>query len=189
MRGERAYRALLLLYPRRFRREYRDPMLQLYRDERRARGARAGLTIIRDLFVTVPVRHLEAFSTMTPQSKLVAAAIATTVGIAFLAAVGGSILAIVLLLLLAWILLALLKQRGGAPSAAFWWKLTASGAGIFVLAFVFFAGPWPDEWREAVPGELAWWGGMFVFMTAIVLVIVGLLTGVAQLIGRRRLTQ
>ena len=39
MTGERVYRALLLLYPRAFRREYRDPMVQLYRDARRDRAA------------------------------------------------------------------------------------------------------------------------------------------------------
>jgi len=56
MTGERAYRALLFLYPRRFRREYRDPMLQLYRDARRDRS-QSWPRLASDVVMSVPVQH------------------------------------------------------------------------------------------------------------------------------------
>ena len=185
MSSGRVYRALLHLYPRRFRREYGALMVQLHRDQRRDAGRRAWLTTGRDLFTTVPVRNLEAFMTMSPQGKLLAAAIATTVGIVVFAVVGGAFAALFLMLLLAWILTSLLRQRGAVPSRGFWWKLIASGVGLFALAFAVFAPPWPESWRSAVPGEVAWAVGFFTFTIAIVLVAAGLLAGVAQWSGRR----
>src|SRR5262245_29393902 len=106
MTGERVYRTLLLLYPRRFRREYASPMVQLFRDQRCDRGRRAWFTTVRDLFITVPLANWEAFMSSSPQGKLTAAAIATAVGILVFAALGGAIGALLLMLLLAWILTA-----------------------------------------------------------------------------------
>jgi hypothetical protein len=185
MSGGRVYRALLHLYPRRFRREYGALMVQLHRDLRRDRGRRAWLTTCRDLFTTVPVRNLEAFMTMNPQGKLLTAAIATTVGIVVFAVVGGAIAALFLMLLLAWILTSLLRQRGAVPTRGFWWKLIASGVGLFALAFAVFAPPWPESWRSAVPGDLAWGVGFFAFTISIVLVAAGLLAGLAHWSERR----
>jgi hypothetical protein len=183
--GERVYRALLLLYPRRFRREYGALMVQLHRDQRRDRGRRAWLTTFRDLVTTIPAHNLEAFMSMSTHGKLVAAAIATTVGIAVFAIVGGAFAALLLMLLLSWILASLFRQRGAVPTRGFWWKLVASGVGVFALAFAVFAPPWPESWRSAVPGEVAWTVGFLAFTAAIVLVAVGALTGIAQWAGRR----
>jgi hypothetical protein len=186
MNGERCYRTLLFLYPRSFRRTYATLMVQLFRDQRRDRGrSRAWLTTGRDLFTTVPARNLEAFMTMSPQGKLVAAAIATTLGILLVAAIGGGFAALILMLLLAWILTSLLRQRGAVPPRGYWWKLIASGVGVFAVAFAVFAPPWPESWRSAVPGEVAWTIGFFAFAISIVLVAAGALTGLAQWSGRR----
>jgi hypothetical protein len=185
MSGGRVYGVLLHLYPRRFRREYGALMVQLHRDQRRDRGRRAWLTTFRDLFTTVPARNLEAFMAMSPQGKLVTAAIATAVGIAVFAAVGGAFAALILMLLLAWILISLLRQRGAVPARGFWWKLTASGVGLFALAFAVFAPPWPESWRSAVPGDVAWGAGFLAFTISIVLVAAGLLTGALQWSARR----
>ena len=187
MAGERAYRALMLLYPRGFRREYGDQMLQLYRDERRDCAA-SWARLAGDAFVSAPVQYKESLRTMTTTGKLVAAAIATTAGIVVTAMVGGAFAALFLMLLLAWILVALLKDRGARPGRGFGWKLVAIGAGTFVVAFVFFAGPWPDSWREAVPGDVAWGVGFFVFVISIVMVVAGLLTVAMQWNERRRLS-
>ena len=186
MRGTRVYRALLLLYPRGFRREYGALMAQLHRDQRRDRGRRAWLTTLRDLLTTVPVRNLEAVMAMSPHGKLVTAAIATTVGIVAFAVVGGAFAALFLMLLLTWILTSLLRQRRATPVRGFWWKLVASGLGLFALAFAVFAPPWPRAWRSAVPGEVAWTVGFLAIATSIVLVAVGALTGITQWAGRRR---
>jgi hypothetical protein len=56
----RIYRALLVLYPRAFRHDYREPMLQLFGDCVRDRGARAWLRTVPDLVRTVPILRLEA---------------------------------------------------------------------------------------------------------------------------------
>jgi len=190
MISERAYRALLLLYPRRFRRDYRGEMVQLFRDQRRDSGSvRVWFRALPDLLLTVPVRNLEAFMSMSPQGKLVAAAIAVVVGIMLFAAIGGGFAALGLMLLLVWILVSLLRSRGAAPAnSSTWWKLAASGAGMFVAAFVFFAGPWPEDWREQVPGDVAWTAGFFLFTISLVMLAAGLISGLLQWSGRRRLT-
>jgi hypothetical protein len=186
MSGERCYRALLLLYPRSFRRDYGSQMMQLFRDQRRDRGRRAWLTTWRDLFTTVPTRNLEAFMSMSPQRKLTAAGIATALGLLVFAMVGGAWGAIILMLLLAWILTAVLRGRGSIPSRSLWWKLVVAGVSVFALAFVVFAPPWPQSWRDAVPGDVAWFVGFIAFVTSMVLVTTGLLTGVAQRAGQRQ---
>jgi hypothetical protein len=187
MLGERAYRALLLLYPRGFRRSYRDQMLQLYRDERRDR-ATSWARLAGDVLVSAPVQHKETIRTMSTTRKLVTAAIAATAGIVVFAFVGGGFGALLLMILLAWILVALLKDRGALPARGFGWKLAVIGAGTFAAAFVFFAGPWPESWREAVPGEVAWSVGFFVFVLSIVTFVVGLFAALLEWNERRRLS-
>jgi hypothetical protein len=186
MISERAYRALMLLYPRQFRRDYRDPMLQLYRDARRDRASWPRLA--GDVVLSAPARHKEAFRAMSTQGRLLTASLVITVAIVAFIAVGGALFALALMLLLAWILMRLLRERDTQLSPRFWWKLTLSGVGVFAGAVLFFGGPWPQSWRDAIPGELAWWSGMFIFSTAIVMIVGGLLSGAVQLASRRRLS-
>jgi hypothetical protein len=186
MISERAYRALMLLYPRQFRRDYRDPMLQLYRDARRDRASWPRLA--GDVVLSAPARHKEAFRAMSTQGRLLTASLVVSVAIVAFIAVGGALFALALMLLLAWILTRLLRERDTQLSPGFWWKLTLSGVGVFAGAVLFFGGPWPQSWRDAIPGELAWWSGMFIFSTAIVMIVGGLLSGAVQLASRRRLS-
>ena len=188
MTGERAYRALLFLYPRRFRREYRDPMLQLYRDARRERSS-TWPRLAGDVFASAPVQYKEAFLTMSTQTKLVVLALLAGTGIVVFAAIGGALAALVLMLVLAWVLLSLLRERGACPSEGFWWKLTLSGVGVLAFVIVFFGGPWPDSWREAVPAELGWWSGYALVVLALVLIFAGLIAGIAGRMSRRHVTQ
>ena len=187
MAGERVYRALLFLYPRRFRREYHEPMVQLYRDARRD-GASSWPRLASDVVLSAPTQHKEAFRTMSTQGKLVTSAIVVAVGVAAFLAIGGALFAIALLALLAWILAMLLREREARLSTGFWWKLTLSGIGVFAAGMLIFAGPWPQSWRDAVPGELGWWSGMFIFCTAIVMIVGGVLSGAVQVASRRRLS-
>ena len=184
--GERGYRALLFLYPRRFRREYRDLMVQLYRDSRRDRASWPRLA--SDVVTSVPRQHKEAFRTMSTHGKLLTASVVITIAIVAFMAVGGALFALALMLLLAWILARLMRERDAQLSRGSWWKLTLSGVGVFAAAMLIFAGPWPQSWRDAVPGELGWWSGMFIFCTAIVMIVGGLLGGAVQLASRRRLS-
>jgi hypothetical protein len=186
--GERIYRALLFLYPRRFRRDYRDPLVQLYRDARRDRAA-SWPRLAGDVVMSAPVQHKEAFRAMSTQGKLLTASLVTGIAIVAFMAVGGALFALALMLLLAWILARLLRERDAQPSPGFWWKLTLSGVGVFAAGFLIFAGPWPQSWRDAVPGELGWWSGMFIFSAAIVMIVGGVFSGVIVLASRRRLTQ
>ena len=189
MNRARGYRAVLMLYPRGFRRTYGPQMAQLYSDQRRERGWRAGLTAARDLLVTLPVQYTEAFMHLSPQGKLIAAAVATTAAIVVFGVVGGAFALLLLMLLLAWILRSLLRQRGAVASPGLWWKLSASGAGLFTILFAVFAPPWPQSWRDAMPGDVAWTVGFFGFVMAIVLMVTGLLAGVIQWgAGRRHAT-
>src|SRR3954451_964592 len=187
MGGERAYRALLFLYPRRFRREYRDPVLQLYRDARRDHSS-SWPRLAGDVVLSAPAQHKEAFRTMSTQGKLVLASVVTGIAIVAFMFVGGALLALALMLLSAWILARLLRERDAQVSVGFWWKLTLSGVGVFAVTFLIFAGPWPQSWRDAVPGELGWWSGIFLFSAAIVTIVAGLFSGVVQLASRRWLT-
>ena len=187
MAGERVYRALLFLYPRRFRREYHDPMVQLYRDARRDRAS-SWPRLAGDVVLSAPTQHKEAFRTMSAQGKLFTSAIVVSVAVVAFLAIGGALFAIVLLGLLAWILAMLLREREARLSTGFWWKLTLSGVGVFAVAFLIFAGPWPQSWRDAVPEELGWWSGMFIFSAAIVMIVGGLISGAVQLLSRRTLS-
>ena len=62
--SERVYRLLLRAYPRRYRQEFAEPMIQLFRDRLRAArtfSARMGfwIRILADWAVTVPAQHFE----------------------------------------------------------------------------------------------------------------------------------
>ncbi|MET0420577.1 MAG: hypothetical protein ABW073_02640 [Acidimicrobiia bacterium] len=186
MRSERAYRAVIRVYPRKFRREYSDSMTQLFMDRARHEGVgRAWRVAARDTAVSAPRQYKESLMHASPQTKLVAAAIATGVGALAFLLVGGAVIALVLLLLLAWELTAILRTRGHGITSHRWWKFAGGGVGLFVALFVFFGGPWPESWRSAVPGEVAWSVAMIGFSAAIVLIAVGVLMGVAQWAGRR----
>jgi hypothetical protein len=126
---------------------------------------------------------------MSTQGKLITASIVIGIAIFAFMFVGGALFALALMLLLAWILARLLRERDAQLSPRFWWKLTLSGVGVFAAGFLIFAGPWPQSWRDAVPGELGWWSGMLIFCTAIVMIVSGLLSGVVMFASRRRLTQ
>jgi len=82
----RIYRALLILYPRAFRRDYREPMLQLFGDCLCDRGARAWLRAVPDFARTVPVLRLEAVMAGRHAASKVAAL--------FLAVLGGVVVAL-----------------------------------------------------------------------------------------------
>lgn len=186
MRSVRAYRALTRLYPPTFRREYGEPMVQVFADRVRRDGSRrAWGSALRDITVSAPFEYWESLMNGSPQTKLTVAAVATAVAAIAFILVGGAILGLVLLLVLAWELYAILRMRGHQPSAQRWWKWAGSGVALFAVLFVVFALPWPEDWRSAVPAELAWVVVMIGLTTSIVLVLVGLFMAVAQVAHRR----
>jgi len=116
----------------------------------------------------------------SPQTRLVIAAVVTSVAALCFVLVGGAILALALLLVVAWQLYAILRVRGHRLATQQWWKFAGSGAALFAALFVFFASPWPEDWRSAVPGEVAWTAAMIGFSASIVLVATGALMGAAR---------
>ena len=187
MKSARAYRALTRVYPPAFRREYAEPMVQLFADRARRDGTgRAWIRALRDLSVSAPNQYWETAMRASPQTRLVLAAIVTSVAAGVFLLVGGAILALSLLLVVAWQLYAILRVRGHRLASQQWWKLMASGGALFALLFAFFAMPWPDDWRSAVPGEVAWTVAMIGFSTSIVLVAAGALMGAAHWAAQHR---
>ena len=88
---ERGYAALLHLYPRRFREDYRADMELLFREQCRDEPVwRVSTRAVLDLAITIPTQHLEArmHSTPTPLVPLLFTALAA--GGLLLAVVGGS---------------------------------------------------------------------------------------------------
>lgn len=186
MGNVRVYRALTRMYPSRFRREYCDSMAQLFEDRVRNDGSRrAWSNALRDLVISAPYEHWESYMHATTQTKLVAAAIATSAAAIVFLLLGGAILGIGLLALLAWELFAILRTRGHHPSAQTWWKFAVSGIALFAVLFIIFAMPWPQDWRSSVDGELAWFVAMLGFSTSLVLVVIGTFMGFAHWITRR----
>ena len=75
--SERIYQVLLLAYPRRFRRQYGEGMVSLFR-ARRARARREGglspwshfwIEILKDLFTTAPPERLESWELQGPRVR------------------------------------------------------------------------------------------------------------------------
>ena len=74
-RHVRLYRAALVLYPRTFRRSYREPMVQLFGDCVRTAGAKVWLRAIPDLVRTIPAQRIEAvMAHLRPGSRIAAIA-------------------------------------------------------------------------------------------------------------------
>jgi hypothetical protein len=96
----RIYRALLVLYPRSFRQGYREPMLQLFGDCVRDRGAKAWLRTVPDLVRTIPALRLEAvMSGPGPTASKVAAFALLAFGAVVIAmGLGGPVLTAAILL-------------------------------------------------------------------------------------------
>ena len=146
-RHVRLYRAVLVLYPRTFRRNYREPMVQLFGDCVRTAGARVWLRAIPDLLRTVPTQRIEAVMARLRPSARVAALLFIVLGSAVVALGSGvgvgfvSVIAVGVVVLVA-------AQRGlftpvfrgeRAPLrhalVQAWW---APVAGLLGLAMLFF---------------------------------------------------
>lgn len=87
-RHDSVYRALLLLYPRSFRRDYGDAMHQLFGDRLRELGSRAWLETVPDLVRSVPHQRMEAvMAALSPGARLgvlaafVVGAVAASIGL------------------------------------------------------------------------------------------------------------
>lgn len=183
----RAYRTLVLLYPRSFRGEYRDLMVEAFREDLDARGTRAvWCRTVGDLLVSVPVQLVEA--TMSKPSKVRSAQLVVAFSILAVVAVvaAGRFVVIIAPAIVAVMAAALLYWRSTMPyreavrdASASWWRVILAGAvllgGIGVTATY---GPHMDWF----PWHLA----AFLYLTAWVAMILGAVLGVIHLVKRLR---
>ena len=178
----RAYGALLRLYPRSFRDEYRDDLVQLVRDQCADEPAwRVWGRAAIDLAVTIPTQHLEAHMNRPPDHLVPLLYAAVAAGGALLAAVGGSNVATVVIgvtiALVAGAMAVVAWRRAGpiahSASGGSWWKLVVAGPCIVATVIV-----------AAGLGVDAWILGVVSVFVAFVLTGTGVLLGLARLVGR-----
>jgi hypothetical protein len=184
----RAYRALLRLYPRRFRDEYGPDMALLFADQLRDEpAARVWARSAIDLALTIPTQHLEAHMNRAPSALLPVLFTATGIGGVGIAAVGGSsrgMLTIGLSIAVVALGLAAVARRNLRPVgtddvSAHWWKLVSGGAGMLAA----FAGV--TTFTGELPEGL-WWPMIIVLFCALGLIGTGVVLGIAHAAARPR---
>lgn len=168
---ERSYRALVLLYPRAFRRDYGSEMVLTFRDDTRRRGAAAAWRrALADLALSVPVQRLEAIMTQASAIRAAQAALALSALLVLTVVAIGRYVVVATPVAIATAGLALLYLRAQLPyreavtsAGSSWWRLIAAGAGLLAgIALVANFGPDVDwfPWHLAVLLFLAGWALM-----------------------------
>jgi hypothetical protein len=180
--AERAYSALVALYPRQFRDEYRADMVLVFREQCRDEPTwRVCLRSITDLALTVPNQHLETqmhHRNPTPVTTL--GYLTVSLAGVLLAFVGGTTpltMIIGAITALCAGTLATLTWRRAAPFresnlTGQWWKFVIAGPtllGAVILAAGF--------------GVEAWFLGLAVVFIAISCVLIGFALALANLVG------
>jgi hypothetical protein len=184
--AERAYTAMVALYPRQFRETYGADMVSLLRDQCRDEPHwRVYLRATLDLALTIPHQHVEAHMNRNPTRALLLAYL--TVGLAGLVviAVGGTSpagLVVGAALALGGLGMAAATRRRAAPFherglSRQWWKFLVAGPVLIGLVIV-----------AAGLGVEAWFLGFAIVIAAIGLVTVGVTLGIAHAVGRRHPT-
>jgi hypothetical protein len=180
---ERAYRALVRLYPRRFRDEYGSDMVLLIREQCREESAwRVAVRSTVDLAIAIPTQHLEVRMNRAPRSlvPLVYTVVATAgVVSAIVGGTDGTSLAIGLGVAIGAGTLAIVAWRRAAPTrdttrTGAWWKFLAVGPCLIATVIV-----------ASGAGVNAWFLGVITVLVAFALFAIGLVLGLAHLWNRR----
>lgn len=177
----RICRALLWLYPPRFRREYGASMIQLYTDLERDRVAHPFRRALGELAITVPYQYWEAFMSMTPTTRAVILVAVTAAAVLASIVIGASIIGLLLMLLLAWQLSAILRARSRNMNAS-WWRFLLAGIGVEVTLMAVYS--LPDSWRPRLPFGFFLTLGLISF--GIVLMTLGVILAIAEIARRAR---
>jgi hypothetical protein len=180
---ERAYRALLRLYPRRFRDQYGRDMVLLIREQCRDESAwRVAARSTIDLAIAIPTQHLEARMDRAPSTLVPLVYTVVAIGGVVLAIVGGSdpaSLAIGLGVAIGSATLGIVAWRRAAPTRATrtgaWWKFVVAGPCLIALVIV-----------ASGAGVNAWYLGLVTMLIALVSMATGLVLGLAHLCRRVR---
>jgi hypothetical protein len=181
-----AYRLTIRLYPRSFRDEFGEDLVQLFADKLAdERAPRIVARTVLDLALSVPQRHLEsdmrtARTSILPVIFFVAALSSLVVGLA----VGHpAVLGVCAVMSLTFVTLALvalhrarpLSELRSAPSR--WW--VALTTGVILLAGLILVTNATGELPEG-----GWLLAMITGLTALVLIGTGLVLGIVHLAGR-----
>jgi di/tricarboxylate transporter len=177
------YRNVLWLYPRSFRDEYGDDMVQLLVEQLRHEGrSRVWCRLAVDLVLTVPARRLEAH-TNRPSSSAVTAlyALVALAGVVVFLVGGTSVAASVVGGVVTVVAggLAIVSARRSrtltrGSVTAHWWKFLVGGAAALAALVVV----------TTITGELpegGWFLAMAVLLASLASVLTGLLLGVVRL--------
>jgi hypothetical protein len=176
----RAYRALLWLYPARFRREYGASMLQLFMDREHS-NARPFRRAFTELAITIPYQYWEAFMSTSPSARSIILLIVTTAAVVASIVVGASIIGLLLMLLLVWELYAILRTRGWNAGIA-WWRFLLAGIGVEVTLMAVYS--LPDSWRPSLP--FGFFLTLGLIMVGLVLMTLGVVLGMSEVVRRAR---
>jgi hypothetical protein len=180
-RQQAVYRALLVLYPRSFRKEYGDDMVQAFGDLARDGGRRRGALwtrAFRDLLVSAPsVRWEEGIMRSSwlvvggVLAAVAASVVVATVGLGFPGIAAALIAMAVIGGVFTWSAVA--ARRSGRPTEQVyrapakswnWWTVLAGLIGVFYV--VVTAAHLVDEPKIENVGGLAFFGGLAVAIAA-----------------------
>jgi hypothetical protein len=177
----RVYRALLWLYPSRFRREYGDSMTQLYTDLERGRFS-PFRRALGELAITVPYQYWEAFMSTSPSTRALILLVATTAAVLASIAIGSAVIGLLLTLVLAWQLYAILRTRGWDSASHSWWRLLLAGIGVEVALMAVYSVP--ESWRPTLP--FAFYLTLVLILVGIVLMTLGVILAISEVARRVR---
>jgi hypothetical protein len=181
-----AYRHAIRLYPRSFRDDFGDDLVQLFADQLAdERAARVVTRTTLDLALSVPQRHLESDMNVTRTSVLPVVFFVLALSSLVVGLVVGhpAVLGACALATLAFLALALVALHRARPLhevrsiQSRWWVVFGSGVALLTgLVLV-----------TRATGELpegGWFLAMVTGLTAIVLITTGLVLGVVHVAGR-----
>ena len=145
-RQESLYRVLLALYPRSFRHEYAEPMVQLFGDRLRERGRRVWFETAPDLIRTVPVQRMEAaMARVSPGARVVALAVIVFGAVMVSVGFGGGAAPLLVVVAAVGAIVAVVRQRRivtpfgeraplWASVTQAWWAPIAALLGFVMIA-------------------------------------------------------
>lgn len=179
----RVYGVLTRLYPARFRDDYGNDMVSLFRDQCRDEPTSRVLSrAVVDLAITIPTQHLEATMRRTTGPLVPIIYLAIALAGVLLTIVGGSnaMTAIIgLAIALGAGTIGVISWRRATPVrettlTGHWWKFVVAGPCLIAIVIV-----------AAGLGVEAWSLGVVTVLSGFVLTAIGLVLGVSHLLNHR----
>ncbi len=195
LRSIAIYRRLSALYPKAFRAEYREDLVTMFTEQLRDDGAaRAWLSVVHDLVVSVPTQHMEArMNRPTPRTIAVIATVGTVAALVLAFVAGtGPIVGVFLLMAVMGLVGATLAWKAARPTGPAGSSVSNRWRTLLIVGVVLMAGvlvvinvpPYNDR---DLP-EPGWVLMMMSLVTSVGLITVGLTMGIAHRATARHAT-